>query len=66
MPGTGQKDCGVVVFKPILVFSLAQAKQNIRFTIWSMKPQCNATLFLKIVIWVLTKAVLAKRELRRL
>ena len=31
MPGTGQKVCGVgggvVVFKPILVFSLAQAEQ---------------------------------------
>ena len=31
MPGTGQKVCGVgggvVVFKPILVFSLAKAEQ---------------------------------------
>ena len=32
MPGTGQKVCGVVgvVFKPILVFSLAKAEQFTR------------------------------------
>ena len=35
MPATGQKVCGgvvwwVVVFKPILVFSLAQAEQKLK------------------------------------